>query len=131
MKEQYPHMEIVGQHNGYFDLDSTTEKQILEDIKKTRPHAVVVAMGFPKQEIFMHHLDDESACIALGCGGSLDVLSGRTKRAPKWMQSWGLEWLFRLFQEPSRWRRQLQIPRFLFKIVSKKNSCFLEEEHNG
>ncbi|MDO5717019.1 MAG: WecB/TagA/CpsF family glycosyltransferase [Tissierellia bacterium] len=128
MKKQYPHMEIVGHHHGYFELESPTAKQILEDIKKIRPHAVVVAMGFPKQEIFMDHLDDESASIALGCGGSLDVLSGRTKRAPKWMQSWGLEWLYRLFQEPSRWKRQLQIPRFLFKIVGKKNSCFLEEE---
>jgi N-acetylglucosaminyldiphosphoundecaprenol N-acetyl-beta-D-mannosaminyltransferase len=57
----------------------------------------------------------------MGVGGSFDVLSGRLKRAPVWMQKAGLEWLFRLAQQPWRWKRILPLPSLLFKILMRSN----------
>jgi len=58
--------------------------------------------------------------VAMGVGGSLDVISGRKKRAPRWVQNLYLEWLYRLITEPSRWKRQLALPKFLWLVFTNR-----------
>lgn len=119
IKADYPNIDIVGCHNGYFDLDTEVEANIIEDIREKRPDIVVSAMGFPKQEKFIAKLDGITS-MSIGVGGSLDVISGNLKRAPKWVQKIGMEWLYRLIQEPSRIKRQMVIPKFLIKVTTNK-----------
>jgi N-acetylglucosaminyldiphosphoundecaprenol N-acetyl-beta-D-mannosaminyltransferase len=88
----------------------------LEKLKAARPDLVVVGLGAPKQELFIHrHFDALRPAVALGLGASIDFVAGRVKRAPKWMSNAGLEWLYRLSREPKRlWRRYLvNDPKFL------------------
>lgn len=128
IKEKFPNIVIKGQHNGYFKDGSPEEEQILKDIEETKPDLLIAAMGFPKQEIFL--TKTEAPKVSIACGGSLDVMSGEVKRAPRWMQKVGLEWFYRLIKDPGRIKRQIVIPVFLWKIVFTKNSCFMEENND-
>jgi N-acetylglucosaminyldiphosphoundecaprenol N-acetyl-beta-D-mannosaminyltransferase len=95
----------------------------IERIKAARPDLVFVALGPPKQELWIHHaLDEISPAVALGVGASLDFLAGKYRRAPAWMGRIGLEWLFRLLQEPRRlWRRYLvEGPRFASIVLATR-----------
>lgn len=121
IKKDYKNLNVVGSHNGYFELNSPQEQEILKDIENKKPHLVVSAMGFPKQEYFISKLDGLTS-MSIGVGGSLDVISGNLKRAPKWVQKIGMEWFYRLLKEPSRIKRQLVIPHFLIKVVTNKKS---------
>lgn len=98
---------IAGYRNGYYKEEE--EAAIAQQIAESRPHILFVAISSPKKEIFLDrykHLFN--AHFIMGVGGSFDVVSGRVKRAPLWMQRNGLEWLFRTMQEPRRmWRRYL------------------------
>lgn len=103
--------------------------QALARIRAAQPHLVLVAMGAPKQELFMHRFEEAYApAVALGIGAGLDFIAGTVKRAPRWMQKAGLEWLYRLVSEPKRlWRRYLlNDPQFLF-ILMKTMSRSREE----
>lgn len=124
IKEKYPNLEVFGMHDGYFKENSEEETKIIADINKKKPDILVAAMGFPKQEKFLALT--ETPKISIGCGGSLDVISGNVKRAPKWMQKAGFEWFYRLIKEPKRIKRQMVIPLFLAKIIFNKKSCFKE-----
>lgn len=124
IKEKHPNLAVVGMHDGYFKENSEDEAKIIADINEKKPDILVAAMGFPKQEKFLALTD--SPKISIGCGGSLDVISGNVKRAPKWMQKAGLEWFYRLIKEPKRLKRQMVIPVFLAKIIFNKKSCFKE-----
>ncbi|MGB9613548.1 MAG: WecB/TagA/CpsF family glycosyltransferase, partial [Candidatus Margulisiibacteriota bacterium] len=73
-------------------------------------------LGAGKQEKWLYRYLPELKIVGMGIGGSLDVISGNKKRAPKWIQSLSLEWLYRLFTEPSRWKRQLALPKFLWLV---------------
>ena len=128
IKEKFPNIVVKGQHNGYFKDGSSEEGQILKDIEETKPDLLIAAMGFPKQEIFLTKTQVPKVSIA--CGGSLDVMSGEVKRAPRWMQKGGLEWFYRLVKDPGRIKRQVVIPVFLWKIVFTKDSCFMEENND-
>ena len=128
IKDKFPNIVIKGQHNGYFKDGSPEEEQILKDIEETKPDLLIAAMGFPKQEIFL--TKTEAPKVSIACGGSLDVMSGEVKRAPRWMQKVGLEWFYRLIKDPGRIKRQIVIPVFLWKIVFTKNSCFMEENND-
>lgn len=98
---------IAGYRNGYFKKEE--EAQIAQQIADSNANILFVAMSSPKKEIFLNtykHLIKTS--FIMGVGGSFDVVSGFVKRAPEWMQDWGLEWLFRTIQEPRRmWKRYL------------------------
>lgn len=112
-------LKIVGLHNGFFDLDNC--KDIVDDIKKSNPWALFVAMGCPRQEKFIEeHMDELPCTFYMGVGGSFDVFSGNTTRAPKWMISLGLEWLHRVLKEPWRIKRLISIPKFLWRVVIKR-----------
>jgi N-acetylglucosaminyldiphosphoundecaprenol N-acetyl-beta-D-mannosaminyltransferase len=84
---------------------------------------VFVALGPPKQELWIHRsMDAIRPAVALGVGASLDFLAGKYKRAPEWMRQYGLEWAYRLWQEPRRlWRRYLvEGPRFLTIVLGTR-----------
>ena len=92
----------------------------LARVRAARPHLLLVAMGAPKQELFMHRYQAQYApAVALGIGAGLDFIAGSVKRAPGWMQKNGLEWAYRLSREPRRlWRRYLvNDPKFLLILA--------------
>ena len=119
LKKELPSLNIVGSHNGYFDLNNCED--IINDIKKKKPWAIFVAMGSPRQEIFIDKIINvTNSKIYMGVGGSFDVFAGSVKRAPKWMISLGLEWLYRVYKEPWRIKRLGAIPKFLWKVLKSK-----------
>jgi N-acetylglucosaminyldiphosphoundecaprenol N-acetyl-beta-D-mannosaminyltransferase len=105
--EDYPNVNIVGKRNGYFTAEE--EADVAADIKASRPDILLVAITSPKKEQFLARWSDELAVpICHGVGGSFDVLAGKVDRAPEVWQRLGLEWLYRVKQEPGRlWKRYL------------------------
>ena len=99
IKKEFPNIKIVGSHNGFFDLNNCHD--IIEDIKKSNPWGIFIAMGCPRQENFIVNYINELNCnFYMPVGGSFDVFAGKVNRAPKWMLSVGLEWLYRVGKEP-------------------------------
>jgi len=101
----YPDLKIAGYHDGYFRND----QEVIDDIRRCAPDILFVGMGSPAQEKWLSkNLQQLGVPFSMGVGGSFDHIGGRLKRAPLWMQRAGLEWLFRLLQEPRRlWKRYL------------------------
>lgn len=121
IQERIPGLSVAGTHHGYFAPDSAEEADVIRTILAAQPRLVFVAMGVPRQEEFIAKLRPVArGMIAIGVGGSFDVLSGRLPRAPLWMQRFALEWLFRLYREPSRFRRMLRIPVFVAAVLREK-----------
>lgn len=119
--EKYGSSIIAGYRNGYFDLETEGEKVALQ-IRESGAHILFVAITSPKKEIF---LNTYKALIdtpfIMGVGGSFDVVSGKVKRAPRWMQKYGLEWLYRVCQEPRRmWKRYLITNSIFIYLVVKE-----------
>ncbi|MEX0761279.1 MAG: WecB/TagA/CpsF family glycosyltransferase [Dehalococcoidia bacterium] len=104
----YPGLEITGTHHGYLSGDEE-EHKVLREIRDAQPQMLFVAMGCPKQEQWIYrNLADLQVPVCMGIGGVLEVVAGRLKTAPVWMQGTGLEWTYRLKQEPRRlWKRYL------------------------
>lgn len=109
----------------YQQVQQTTrqeEERLQELILSYQPHILLVAFGAPWQErwVIEHRglLRQANVKIALVVGGAMDVLLGKRKRAPLWMQNCGLEWMFRLAQQPWRWRRQLRLAKFVWLVLS-------------
>jgi len=104
---RYPNLKIAGYRNGYWKEEE--EKEVVEYIKQCRPDILFVAISSPKKEKFLSkYLEEMGIPFVMGVGGAFDVIGGKTKRAPKWIQRIGLEWFFRLIQEPKRlWKRYL------------------------
>ena len=121
MTRRFPGLEVVGVYEPPFrPLNSKEEADLRTRIRESRPDIVWVGLSTPKQEKFMaEYLARLDATIMIGVGAAFDFHSGRVKQAPRWMQRSGLEWFFRLCQEPRRlWRRYLRNnPRFAFKAA--------------
>ncbi|WP_245751880.1 WecB/TagA/CpsF family glycosyltransferase [Alkalibacterium subtropicum] len=118
VKEKWPHINIVGYHHGYFNH---ADPEMIEKVKLTDPDMIFVAFGFPRQEKWIsNYLSQVTHGIAVGVGGSFDVLSGKTKRAPGFVQSLHIEWLYRLIKQPSRYKRMSVLPKFLQEIYKQK-----------
>lgn len=116
--QDYPNADLVGRHHGYFQDNTVEEQQIVEQINQLKPDIIFVALGFPRQELWINRYKDTlQTSLMMGVGGSFDVLSGKVKRAPVLWQKLGLEWLYRLISTPSRWRRMLVLPRFMLKEI--------------
>lgn len=116
---QYPGCNIVGTHHGYFDV--TEEQNILAELREQKPDVLFVALGAPKQEYWIaEHVPMLGIPVAMGIGGSMDVLSGNVKRAPKWMQKLSLEWLYRVLIQPTRFKRILALPKFMLAVKKQK-----------
>lgn len=107
IKVLFPKIKIVGLHNGFFDIKE--EKKIILDINLKKPKILIVGLGSPTQEKWINNNYRKlNAEVFWGVGAMFDVISGKLPRAPKWIQDLGLEWLYRLFQEPKRlWKRYL------------------------
>ncbi|HEY8892360.1 MAG TPA: WecB/TagA/CpsF family glycosyltransferase [Clostridium sp.] len=119
LRTKYRKLNIFGSHDGYFDLDNCEE--ILRQIEKVNPKVLFVAMGCPRQEIFIAKYMDRLPCsIFMGVGGSFDIIAGNVKRAPKWMINIGMEWLYRVVKEPFRIKRLSSIPRFILIVLKDK-----------
>jgi len=109
--EKYPKLNICGLSDGYYDEEK--EKAIIEDIKNKKPDVLFVCLGAPKQEKWINeHKDELGVKVLMGIGGSLDVFAGTVERAPEFYQKHGLEWLYRLLKQPSRFIRMLALPKF-------------------
>jgi exopolysaccharide biosynthesis WecB/TagA/CpsF family protein len=106
LREAVDGLEIVGICDGY---GRGSSEEIVQRIREVRADVVIVALGQPRQELWLDaHLPDTGCHLGVGVGAFLDFVSGRVTRAPQWMNWLGIEWLFRLAQEPSRlWRRYL------------------------
>ncbi len=111
LQAKYPGMQIAGVScpDWGFEKQAETLNPVLAQIAAANPHLLLVGLGAPKQEFFIdEHIRSLHVPIAIGIGGSFEILSGSLKRAPGWMQSRGFEWAFRLMQEPRRlWKRYL------------------------
>ena len=112
-RSQIPEINLITNH-GY--LTEEEEKQWQETIKEKQPKLILVGLGVPRQELWIgenRHLCPEA--IWIGVGGSFDIWSGVKDRAPAWFRDNHLEWLYRLSQEPWRWRRMLALPKFFLR----------------
>ena len=115
LKGRFPKLVIAGIHNGYFKENEWSE--ISAELKRVKPDFVFVGITSPLKEYLIEFLqDDGNDSVFMGVGGSFDVISGKIPRAPLWMQRCGLEWLFRVIQEPRR----------LFKRYFVGNSVFIK-----
>ncbi len=96
---------------------------IQEEIRQFQPDVWLVGIGQPRQETFIYEwLGKVPPCVAIGVGGSIDVWGGTVQRAPEVFRRVNLEWLYRLLKQPSRWRRQLALPRFAWQVLRDKGA---------
>ncbi|SMB88299.1 N-acetylmannosaminyltransferase [Desulfonispora thiosulfatigenes DSM 11270] len=117
--ELEPECQIVGYENGYFNEEETPK--VIENIQKSAPDILFVALGAPRQEFWIReHLKELNVPVCIGVGGSFDVLAGKAQRAPEWMQNNSLEWLYRLYKEPWRYKRMLALPKFVLAVIGQK-----------
>ena len=107
--EKYPDLQIAGMYSPpYRELSEEEDAQIIERINAAKPDFLWVALGAPKQEIWMYQHRDKIHSLMIGVGAAFDFLAGTVKRAPMWMQKLCLEWVYRIFQDPKR-----MLPRYL------------------
>lgn len=123
LRETYPSIVFEGR-NGYFtpaDVDG-----IVTDIRAFAPQLLLVGLGQPRQEQWIHSvLGRLHPCVGIGIGGSIDVWGGTVTRAPMVFRKLNVEWLYRLLSQPSRFRRQLALPRFAFKVLRQRTDVRL------
>jgi N-acetylglucosaminyldiphosphoundecaprenol N-acetyl-beta-D-mannosaminyltransferase len=121
-QQLYPDLRIVGRHNGYFD--SGEEDHIIDAINEAAPDVLWVGLGVPGQQRFImrHRARLTGVGVAKSCGGLFDFLAGRNRRAPDWMQRSGLEWAWRIREEPSRlgWRYLITNPHAAYWLVRSR-----------
>ncbi len=115
---KYPGLKIAGTHNGYFKEED--DEDVIEKINETNPDFLMVCIGFPKQENWIYKYKDKiNARLAIGAGGCIDVFAGNVQRAPEFYCNHGIEWLYRLLKQPSRFVRMLALPKFGLKVLFK------------
>jgi len=118
IEETFPQIKITGMHSGFFNAEELPS--IIQNINKSAPDILLVAMGSPLQEIFIDYASNylnNTVCMAIG--GLFDFISGDKKRAPIFIRKLGLEWVFRFFHDPkTKWNRIfIEIPNFMFWIL--------------
>jgi N-acetylglucosaminyldiphosphoundecaprenol N-acetyl-beta-D-mannosaminyltransferase len=117
LRERYPGLQIDGHHGHFPDKESS---RVCHAVRSNRPDILLIAMSSPRKEYWLSdHLGELGVPFAMGIGGAIDVIAGATQRAPRWMQRVGIEWFFRLLQEPQRLagRYARTNTQFLFLIV--------------
>jgi N-acetylglucosaminyldiphosphoundecaprenol N-acetyl-beta-D-mannosaminyltransferase len=119
VRRRLPGLIVAGTHHGFFDKQE--EAAVIEKVNSGGARLVFVGMGAPRQDFWIAsnktHIKE---AICIGVGGSFNVLAGKVKRAPDWMGRCGLEWLFRLICQPSRFVRMLALPRFVVRVLREK-----------
>lgn len=117
LRAAHPGLLICGTHDGYFQEDAP----VVEEIRAAGADVIFVCLGAPKQELWMvQHGPDTGARLAVGLGGSLDVFAGTVERAPESWQKAGMEWLYRLIKEPSRFGRMARLPLILVDALAAR-----------
>lgn len=117
-QQQCPDLKISGVQHGY--LSEAEEQNLLATLKEKQPYLIYVGLGVPRQELWIaQHRSLCPGSIWIGVGGSFDIWAGRKDRAPAWLRDRHLEWVYRLYQEPSRWRRMLALPRFAWLSLTQ------------
>lgn len=115
----YPGCRIVGTRHGYFPPDS--DEIVANEVAQAKPDVLFVAMGIPRQEKFIAATRDIiQAPVAIGVGGSLDVFSGKAKRAPKIIQRLSLEWLWRTLLNPKKLKKAKTLPKFAWLVLRER-----------
>jgi len=115
----YPGAVITGYRHGYFD-ESEIPK-IIQEINDSKTDILLVGLGAPKQEKWIHRYADKlDVRVVIGVGGAIDVFAGTAALAPEFMRKAGLEWLFRLVREPKRYKRMMDLPRFMMLTFRKR-----------
>lgn len=116
LSRQYPGLIIAGYRDGFFGPEQ--DEEVVQAIKEAAPHLLFVARGADTQEPWIaKYKQSLSVPIMMGVGGSFDVISGKTKRAPLVFQKLRLEWLYRLLRQPSRLPRMLALPKFTVRVM--------------
>lgn len=122
MQVKYPGLKVAGYADGYF----TDEDEAVRRVREAKPDVLLVCFGSPKQEYFIdNHFDELGATVMAGLGGSIDIYAGVVERAPDLFIRLGLEWLYRLITQPSRFGRMMKLPKYLwqaFKFRMKRES---------
>lgn len=117
LEKKYKNIKIVGTIDGY----EKNNDLIIQKINDSKTQILFVALGSPKQELWINeNLNKLHVNVLQGVGGSFDVISGNIKRAPIFMRKLGLEWLYRLIREPSRVFRQFSLIQFIWLVINKK-----------
>ena len=115
---EFPGLIVAGARDGYFDI---RDESIPEEIAKSGAKILLVAMGQPRQEKWVYrHRERLGGILCVGVGGAFDVFSGNLMRAPLWVQKIGFEWLYRMLQEPGRWKNNLRLITFMLRIFAAR-----------
>src|SRR5207247_1504201 len=118
-----PGLEIAGTYAG--SPATGEEDGILKRIRAANADVLCVAYGAPAQDLWIRrNLARLPVAVAMGVGGAYDFLSGRQRRAPRALQRMGLEWLYRLYREPWRWKRMLAIPSFMLQVILRGRKIY-------
>lgn len=118
-QDKLPDLAIAGIEHGY--LSPEEEQKFKQMLKDQQPGLILVGLGVPRQELWIaqnRHLCPQATWI--GVGGSFDIWAGIKTRAPVWLRENHLEWLYRLYQEPWRWRRMMALPQFALKAIGQR-----------
>lgn len=122
IKQQYPGITIAGYRNGYFKAEE--EAQIMSEIAASKADCLFIAITSPtKERLLSQYKDILNVPFLMGVGGSIDVKAGFVKRAPLWMQTYGLEWLYRVIQEPKRMFKRYLNTNSRFVVLLWKEFC--------
>jgi N-acetylglucosaminyldiphosphoundecaprenol N-acetyl-beta-D-mannosaminyltransferase len=114
LREQFPELQVVGCDSARVDVDAL-DPRVLERIAAAAPDLLLVALGAPKQEVFIFEQRARLGnAVCVGVGASLDFVAGTRRRAPRWISRTGFEWLYRLLQEPRRLARRYLLRDPLF-----------------
>ena len=119
LAQKLPALKLVFSAHGFHTAASWPELE--RQLLMARPDLVLVALGVPRQETWIHALPSSRKGLWMGVGGSFDVWAGAKKRAPAWMGALQIEWLYRLLQEPKRWRRMLALPDFAWAVLRERS----------
>lgn len=123
LMRKYPGLQVVGTYSPPkgFETDKTEMDKIQKMIRDAKPHILIVALGCPKQEFFiLHNRNVLGVPLSLGLGASIDFEAGNIKRAPKWMADHGLEWVYRITQDPKRLAKRYLVDDIkIFRLVLK------------
>lgn len=118
LQDLAPGLQVAGTYAG--SPASFEEESIIERVRAAQADILCVAYGAPAQDLWIYrNLARLPVALAVGVGGAYDFIAGRQRRAPRPLQRLGLEWLYRLYREPWRWRRMLALPRFALRVVLK------------
>jgi N-acetylglucosaminyldiphosphoundecaprenol N-acetyl-beta-D-mannosaminyltransferase len=117
LQRQMPGLQIAGSHHGYFE-DS---RPVLEALRNAQPHFLFIGMGSPRQEAWVAQHRSQLSGVIMPVGGSFEVVAGEKKRAPRWAQRMGMEWIWRLMQDPRRlWKRYLVDDMVFLKLFYRE-----------